>query len=134
MKTIPLTVDKLFNKHFSVVIFCRLQGWFVVMTFHLAECNLYYVEISYSCHLLRNRKKLCNSVFRYYNFWLFSSILPYTRNSLFSFSQGRERKSTRKYVVFCAIYYHLYNLKNVKNIHGGVLFLVKLQSFSLQLD
>ena len=27
----------------------------------------------------------------------------------------------------CAIWYHLYNLKNVKNTHGGVLILVKLQ-------
>ena len=26
-----------------------------------------------------------------------------------------------------AIWYHLYNLKNVKNTHGGVLLLVKLQ-------
>ena len=28
-------------------------------------------------------------------------------------------------VVHCAIWYHLYNLKNVKNTHGGVLLLVK---------
>ena len=28
-------------------------------------------------------------------------------------------------VVRCAIWYHLYNLKNVKNTHGEVLFLVK---------
>ena len=28
----------------------------------------------------------------------------------------------------CAICYHLYNLKNVKNTHGGVLLLVKLQA------
>ena len=27
-----------------------------------------------------------------------------------------------------AILYHLYNLKNVKNNHGGVLLLVKLQA------
>ena len=27
----------------------------------------------------------------------------------------------------CLIWYHLYNLKNVKNTHGGVLILVKLQ-------
>ena len=27
----------------------------------------------------------------------------------------------------CAIWYHLHNLKNVKNAHGGVLILVKLQ-------
>ena len=29
------------------------------------------------------------------------------------------------YVVRCAICYHLYNLKNVKNTHGEVLILVK---------
>ena len=32
-----------------------------------------------------------------------------------------------KFVVRCAIWYHLYNLKNVKNTHGGVLIL-KLQA------
>ena len=31
------------------------------------------------------------------------------------------------YVVRCAIWYCLYNLKNVKNTHGGVLILVKLK-------
>ena len=30
--------------------------------------------------------------------------------------------------MFCAIWYHLYNLKNVKNTHGGVLLLVKLNN------
>ena len=28
----------------------------------------------------------------------------------------------------CAIWYHLWNLENVKNTDGGVLFLVKLQA------
>ena len=32
------------------------------------------------------------------------------------------------YVMRYAIWYHLYNLKNVKNTHKGVLILVKLQS------
>ena len=27
----------------------------------------------------------------------------------------------------CVVWYHLYKLKNVKNTHGGVLFLVKWQ-------
>ena len=31
-------------------------------------------------------------------------------------------------VVRCAIWYHSYNLKNVKNTHGGMLILVKLQA------
>ena len=38
-----------------------------------------------------------------------------------------------KNVMFSAIWYHLYNLKNVKNTHGGVPLLVKLLAFSLQL-
>ena len=33
------------------------------------------------------------------------------------------------YVVRCAIWYHLYNLKNVKNTHGGVLILVGRQLY-----
>ena len=33
-------------------------------------------------------------------------------------------------VVRYAIYYHLYNLKNMKNTHGGLLILVKLQADS----
>ena len=32
-----------------------------------------------------------------------------------------------KCVMRCAIWYHLYNLKNMKNTNGGVLILVKLQ-------
>ena len=32
-----------------------------------------------------------------------------------------------KYVILCATWYHLYNFKNVKNTHGGVLLLVKMQ-------
>ena len=37
------------------------------------------------------------------------------------------------FVMHCAIWYHLYNLKSVKNTHGRVLILVKLQAWSLQL-
>ena len=37
------------------------------------------------------------------------------------------KASERMYVVRCAIWNHLYNLKNVKSTHGGVLQLVKLQ-------
>ena len=36
------------------------------------------------------------------------------------------------FVMRCAIRYHLYNLKNVKNTHGGVNF-SKVAGFSLQL-
>ena len=30
--------------------------------------------------------------------------------------------------MLCAILYYLYNLKNIKNTHGGMLLLVKLQA------
>ena len=32
------------------------------------------------------------------------------------------------YVMLCGIWYHLYNLKNVENTHGGVLLIAKLQA------
>ena len=32
------------------------------------------------------------------------------------------------HVVRCAIWYHVHNLNKVKNTHGGVLLLVKLQT------
>ena len=35
--------------------------------------------------------------------------------------------------MFCVIWYHLHNLKNVKNTHGGVLLLFKLQDESATL-
>ena len=35
------------------------------------------------------------------------------------------------FVMLCAIWYQLYNLKNVKNTHGGVLLLVTLQAQSV---
>ena len=31
-------------------------------------------------------------------------------------------------VVHCMVWYHLYNFNNMKNTHGGVLILVKLQA------
>ena len=38
-----------------------------------------------------------------------------------------------KFVMRSVIWYHLYNFKNVKKTHGGMLLLVKLQAFNLQL-
>ena len=38
------------------------------------------------------------------------------------------KTSNKKSVISRAIWYHLYNLKNVKNAHKGVLLLVKLQA------
>ena len=32
--------------------------------------------------------------------------------------------------MLCAIWYHLHNLKNVKNTYGGVLLLLKLQDLA----
>ena len=37
-------------------------------------------------------------------------------------------KLKRWHEMFCAIWYHLYNFKNVKNIQGGALLLVKVQT------
>ena len=44
----------------------------------------------------------------------------------------QDKVSDVKYVMCCAIWYHLYNLKNVKNNNGEVLLLERLLAFSLQ--
>ena len=49
------------------------------------------------------------------------------------YEKGEMLTQERQYVMRYVIWYHLYNLKNVKNSHGGLLLLVKLQAFSLQL-
>ena len=36
--------------------------------------------------------------------------------------------------MFCTIWYHLYYLKNVKNTHGEMSFLVKLQAYITKSD
>ena len=38
--------------------------------------------------------------------------------------------SEKNFVMFRAIWYHWYNLKSIKNTHGGVLLLVKLQALA----
>ena len=40
--------------------------------------------------------------------------------------------TAESFVMRCTIWYHLCNLKNVKNTHGGVLLLVKLQTKRLK--
>ena len=43
---------------------------------------------------------------------------------LTKFSSSKSTMS--KYVMHCAIRHYLYNLKNVRNVHGGVLLLVEM--------
>ena len=49
------------------------------------------------------------------------------KRNVLSGRMGQYEKS-EIYVMRCAIWYHLYNLKNVKNTDGRVLLLVKLQA------
>ena len=39
---------------------------------------------------------------------------------------------SKSYLMLCAIWHHLYNFKNVKNIHGGVLLLDQLEKSFFQ--
>ena len=55
-------------------------------------------------------------------------IFPKKTGSLLGLSTYRSFTNLQYILMFCAIWYHLYNLKNVKNTHGGVIILVKLQA------
>ena len=50
------------------------------------------------------------------------------RESVETVVTSRASNTLFEYVMHCAIRYHLYNFKNIKNTHGGVLLLVKLQA------
>ena len=43
-------------------------------------------------------------------------------------NESAAHSRTTLFVTLCPIWYHLYNVKNVKNTHEGVLLLVKLQA------
>ena len=45
-----------------------------------------------------------------------------------TFTSHLDSVKHNKYMVRCAIWYHLYSLKNVKNTHADMLVLVKLQA------
>ena len=53
-------------------------------------------------------------------FWMYLWFWICEGSEYIMVTQGSE------YVMRCAIWYHLHNLKNVKNTPGGVLILVKL--------
>ena len=64
-----------------------------------------------------------------------SKTLQHGQFALFSMSNFMSKNEYKcspafysLFVVCCAIWYRLYNLKNVKNTHRGVLILVKLQA------
>ena len=58
----------------------------------------------------------------------------YKADQIIDFYYGKFRCQKVRPVVMmlCATWYHLYNLKNVKNIHGGVI-LLEVVGFSLLL-
>ena len=55
---------------------------------------------------------------------LTSLIELFCRNSSWLLANNHFHKNLMR----CAVWYHSYNLKDVKNAHGGVLLLVKLQA------
>ena len=48
--------------------------------------------------------------------------------SCFTVPHIETQEEVELYETLCAVWYHLYNLKNVRNTHGGVLLLVKFQA------
>ena len=54
--------------------------------------------------------------------------IPYLQHASFCSMVWKFMKSDSYHVMLCAICYHLYNLKNSKSLHGGVLLSVKLQT------
>ena len=73
-------------------------------------------QVSDCCNLDSFFNKFRNKIIANSEVWQIYAFLGFTC------------KNKYLYVMHCAIWYHLYNFKNVKNTHGGVLILVKLQA------
>ena len=63
-----------------------------------------------------------------------SCVSPFAHDSFVLYNLGNDNEVVieaviKKYGTLCSIWYHLHNLKTVKNAHGGELLLVKLQAF-----
>ena len=98
-------------------------------------------------HLWKSGTKACNfnksstfpwvfsTFFKFYKWyqivkstshWLFILAVEVSKMVIFTINKF----SIKRQMCHCAIWYHLYNLKNLKITHGGVLILVKLQAYS----
>ena len=65
---------------------------------------------------------------------ILSLPLVYEKRSLGgTLSYHKLNSRWRLYVMLCAIWYHMHDLKNAKNTHGRVLLLVKLQPLACNL-
>ena len=94
----------------SVYLFACLFIWysFVTLTIFSTICYFYYKFDFYEILIIiKNHHP--------------SSTISYFHPSL-----GREPKTLNE--TACTIWYHLYNLKKVKNTHGGVILLVNVQA------
>ena len=81
-------------------------------------------------HFLKNRfKSVFNSSPQI--FFSMAMICAHTLHQIFPYFSSYFTWSSKQcgpiFVMFCAIWYHLYNSKNVKNTHRRVLLLVKLK-------
>ena len=124
--------------HFLFTVFF----WFVQLVSFKPEQTCLTTKLQYDCNALVSWTLIWNDYKKnpiHCNFRVDISrkkFWNYTFSGLgFSWEEsinvsGRKFKlgDKDKCVMLCAIWYHLYNLKNVKKNHGGVLLIVKLQT------
>ena len=108
--------------------------------FVLILCFVLFLVLSFDTKLWIYPKKFIFMICCHFNLWPILLLGEFKEKSLFFSSPilhtGRGRRYaigkrllkvlTTAHVVRCAVCYHLDNLKNMKNTHGGVLILVKL--------
>ena len=103
---------------FPFTAFCKKNQ---IMENNIKKLKAFQHTRTFICDLfnLANCVKQALKTFEVAHFWV---------NSLAhgAFSSFKPDKRIRTlYVMFCTIWYHLYNLKNMKNTNGGILLLVK---------
>ena len=108
-----------------------MNYWYTCLHFTWHKRNKFEgIPLVYTCAWWLDR---CSKKFTFWINQLTSLTLPPDENTDSGLNTDCAIYEQTIVWMFCAVRYHLYNSKNVKNTHGGVLLLVKLQAFSLQL-
>ena len=97
-----------------------LFSWFLSLLPDVFAFSTLFLVLSVFLYFLRNIRF----------FWSFGlPDVDHIQKSFFNQTCSSDfRNYINRNVTFYTIWYHLHNLKNVQNIHGGVILLVKLQA------
>ena len=112
---------KLIQEFYTVFFLAAIDSQYKYDFLQLHVTWSHFLPISYKGNLNQPSHTLTLVSIKYKNLW--NSLLKFKYYTCILHDWDTKNGHNKKLVVLCAIWHHLYNFKNVKNTHGGVLTL-----------